>query len=584
MSSIPEAENENHMEVQQVDRLETANDPVSMNVDASNDEDCDKKDIEKNTTETKSRDQIEVGGDDKSENDSGEESVKSDESSFHPSDYENDAGYNPDKDPMDIVINATTLKEQGNAFFKDGDLVRASRSYKKGVSILKPINKENTGDDQVKSLIVTLSNNLSMVCLKQGKPKLSMDVAAKAIEIDESNAKAYYRRAMAHKKLGNFKEAKRDLKASVKIDTTNKAVVKELHALVKYTSETARKERAGAQAVFSFNNKTSVLYEDKLEAEKRKKEEEERKKKEEEERKKKRKKDWEDECVRRMAAGEDAMTYDNWDKDRVKKEKEAKKAKKQEARRLAKEDRERKRATREAAKKNFEKDSHADEDDEEDDDVLTESELAAFRGYKKTTDGKTTSYFTREQSQREKELIGDITPQRLESDSARNPVSQGSDNTTAQGKGKASAWNAGGATWEEKDATDWCTTQLEYRLKNAAVTEGSLTGVVTSIGELEGEASVAVAGGRKRYIFDYHCSKMNYEIHDKDVDQVLASGILKLPDINSGNHDSVEVEATSWTRKPSEEYIERATKCQKSLLTSVKDSVLKFVEDFNNHY
>merc|ERR1712070_1034829 len=107
-------------------------------------------------------------------------------------------------------------------------------------------------------------------------------------------------------------------------------------------------ERAAAQAVFSFNNKTSVLYEDKLEAEK--------KKKEEEERKKKRKKDWEDECVRRIAAGEDAVTYEDWDKDRKKKEKEAKKAKKQEERRLEREDRERKRAAREASKKHFEKD------------------------------------------------------------------------------------------------------------------------------------------------------------------------------------------------------------------------------------
>mmetsp|Transcript_24685 Transcript_24685/g.37510 ORF Transcript_24685/g.37510 Transcript_24685/m.37510 type:complete len:426 (-) Transcript_24685:915-2192(-) len=368
MSTIQGEDIANRMEVEEADSsntVEIANNTETMNID----KDCDKKVNEKDVIKEESKNEIGGGGenDDKSENNSSEDSVKSDESSFHPSDYENDAGYDPDKDPMEIVVNATTLKEQGNAFFKDGDLVRASRSYKKGVSILKPINKENTGDDQVKSLIVTLSNNLSMVCLKQGKPKLSMDVATKAIEIDECNAKAYYRRAMAHKKLGNFKQAKSDLKSSVKIDPNNKAVVKELHILVKYMSETARKEKAAAQAVFSFDNKSSVLYEDKLEAEKRKKEEEERKKKEEEERKKKRKKDWEDECVRRMAAGEDAITYEEWNKDRKKKEKEAKKAKKQEERRLAQESREQKRIAREAARKTYEKEANTAEDEDDDD-------------------------------------------------------------------------------------------------------------------------------------------------------------------------------------------------------------------------
>jgi len=467
------------------------------------------------------------------------------------------------------------LKEEGNKFFNIGDLVRASRSYKKGVSILKPINKENTGDGQVKTLIVTLSNNLSMVCLKQGKPKLSMDVASKAIEVDNYNMKAYYRRAMAHKKLGNFKEAKRDLKEAVKIDSTNKTVVKELHALVKYMSENAKKQKAAAEAVFSFDNKTSILYEDKLEAEKQKKEEEERKKRAKQEVLKKRKQNWEDECVKRMAAGEDAITYENWDKERKKKEKEAKKAKKEEERRTQREAQERKRAAREAARKNVETDSNTD-------DELTKSELAMFRGYKKTTDGKTTSYFTREQTEHEKKLIGDITPQRLQVKTESKTEDNG--DKTAQGKGKASAWNTGGVTWEEKNATSWCTAQLKHRLQKTIAMEGTLIGIITSVDDLNGEASVAVAGGRKRYIFDYHCDKVSFDIRNQEVDETVASGTFKLPDINSGNHDEVEVEITAWSEKATETSPEKIILCRNSLLSASRSSVLDFVGDFNSHY
>lgn len=520
-------------------------------------------------------------------NDTGKESVESDESSFHASDYENDAGFDPDKETVEMLDTATKLKEEGNTFFKNGDLVRASRAYKKGVSILKPLHKDDNDNFEVKSLMVTLSNNLSMVCLKQGKPKLSLDVASKAIEVDDTNMKAYYRRAMAHKKLGNFKEAKKDLKEAVKCDSSNNTVKKELHALAKYMSDIAKRQKAGAQAVFSFDNKTSVLYEDKLDEEKRKKEEEERKKQEEEDLKKKRKQDWEDECVKLMAAGKEAITFEVWDKARKKKEKAARKLKKQEDRAKAEEKKkedERQRVARAKAKKEDK------EEDDDDDDKLTESELAQFRGYKKTTDGKTTSYFSREQSVHEKQLIGDITPQRLDENGeisgngpARLSKAPSTNDVVSSGKGKASAWNAGGTTWEEKDATDWVNTQVQFRLMESISKEAPLIGIVKEVDSLKGEASVAVAGGKKRYIFDYHCN-LNFEIRDEDVDELVASGTLRLPDINSTNHDDFDVEMSAWTKPPADEHSEKATECRKALVKAVRVSVLDFVGDFNSHY
>lgn len=536
--------------------------------------------------------------------DSGKESVQSDESSFHASDYENDSGYDPDKDYSELLLIAQEFKDKGNDYFQtQGDLVRASRCYKKGISVLKPMLRDNdsTNNDveqteTQKSLMVTLSNNLSMLSLQQGKPKLSVDVASKAIAVDPTNAKAYYRRAMGYKKLGLLKEAKQDLKAAYTHDPTNKTVQKELHALVKYLHDSHQRQKKAAQAVFSFHKKSTCLYDDKLEEERKKKEAEELKKKEEEALLAKRKMEWEADCAQRRSAaaasGDDSpvvvLSYEEWDKERKKKEKAARKARKENERRLLAEEQEQKRKAKEekarTVKSTKSQDDQPDADD--DDDKLTESELAQFRGYKKTRDGAVTSYFTREPSEHEIKLIGDTTPQRL--DPNGDPVELNV--ATATGKGKASAWNAGGTTWEEKDATDWATTQLRFRLMESVANDDSppmLAIKITNISTLTGDASVAIASGRKRYIFYFHAD-LEFEIKhgsdDGNGDSVVGSGVLRLPDVNSGNHQDFDIDICDWKIQPSDDQLAKATELRDALVNAVRASVLKFVDDFNGHY
>jgi len=87
-------------------------------------------------------------------------------------------------DPTSLILQAVSLKEVGNNHFKSGNLTEASRSYRKGTSLLKNLNNQNTGDEQVKALLLSLQTNLSMVCLKQNKPKQSRDVATSALSVD----------------------------------------------------------------------------------------------------------------------------------------------------------------------------------------------------------------------------------------------------------------------------------------------------------------------------------------------------------------------------------------------------------------
>lgn len=79
-----------------------------------------------------------------------------------------------------------------------------------------------------------------------------------------------------------------------------------------------------------------------------------------------------------------------------------------------------------------------------------------FRGYKKTADGRTTTFFHNELDDETRALIGDIAPKKIDSSVAVN------DTTTASGE---SVWNKAG-TWEERVHTPWATNRLKELLES----------------------------------------------------------------------------------------------------------------------
>jgi len=329
------------------------------------------------------------------------------------------------------------------------------------------------------------------------------------------------------------------------------------------------------KTAFSFSKgKNSFLYEDKVEADRLKEEEKRRKKKEAEELLKKRKVQWEDECVKRMANDQPAISFEEWDKERKQKEVALKKQKRQE-------EEKKKKALK--AKREEERKKEAEEDAALDGE-LTERELSQLRGYKKTKDGRITSYFTREQTEKDKKLLANEAPKRLEGGEAALPAGPSllTPSSSNESGTTASAWNAAG-TWEERDTTEWCTSQLKSRLLASSSSEGNCVSLISEVEDLGGDASVAIAGTKRRYIFDFHCN-LKYEIRDFEVDEVVASGSLHLPDINSASHEEVEVSLSSWTKSPSSEYRTNAELCQQSLVAAVRSSVVYFVSDFNEKY
>ncbi|KAL7548270.1 hypothetical protein ACHAWF_011563, partial [Thalassiosira exigua] len=488
----------------------------------------------------------------------------------------------PPPSEEELLVQAVSHKEDGNAHFKSGDYVASARSYRRGTTVLKKVSSST--DDQVKVLLVTIQTNLSMVCYKQKKHKLSRDVASKALEVDGANVKALYRRAVAHRALGDHDAAREDLRKALKSEPNNATVKKELVAVKKVLDERKKKEKAQLQKAFSKGG-SSLLYSDMEEQEKRRAKE---RKKQEEERLQKRKKEWEDECVRRMSSDppDEAISFEDWEKEREK---------------AKKEEEERKRKEKREARKKVKAEKKEVSDDEDDDDVLTEKELAALRGYKKTSDGRTTSYFNREQSQHEKELIGCIKPKRLDSPGAASPTSASGTagpSTAPSSGGVGSAWNQSGTTWEERDTTDWCKRTLERCLLDATAAHSSQSSddatyvaVIREVKDLTGDASVALAGGKKRYIYDFHASA-EYEVLD-DGEAVVAKGTLRLPDVNSAtasNEDELDVEVSGWKKAPKaggedrRNVVDDASECRTMLVRDVRRSVLRFAEEFSKNF
>lgn len=470
---------------------------------------------------------------------------------------EDDSSPSPENAEI-LLLKAANLKEEGNALFKDGDLDKAARSYRRGISSLKKLNQMNTGDEQVRTLLCTLHTNLSTVLYKNGKYQQSADVAGQAIAIISDTVKPYYRRAVALRKLGDWDLARSDLKAALKIDPVHAACVKELQTLKKEMEVLKRTEKQAYAKAFSGGS----LYNDKEEAAKRKRREEAEQKKREEELKKQRKQTWEDECVSRMAKGEEAITFEDWDKQRIEQEKKdrdlAEAKKKEEEKRR-----------REARRKQEQEDVVEMDDDDE----LTPEECKLLRGYKKTADGRTTSYFTRELSAEETNMLGCTAPKRLDDETVSTPTGD---------NGVASKWNQAG-TWEEKDTTAYCKAQLEKRLQEASVTTEDAYDVdITKVKSLNGHSSVAVVAGKTRYIFDFE-AELKYIM--KKNDSEIATGVVKLPDINSASQDhELDVHYESWKKQPSSEHADKATELRIELTKSLMSQVAMFIQDFNQAY
>mmetsp|Transcript_5956 Transcript_5956/g.14362 ORF Transcript_5956/g.14362 Transcript_5956/m.14362 type:complete len:267 (+) Transcript_5956:1098-1898(+) len=194
----------------------------------------------------------------------------------------------------------------------------------------------------------------------------------------------------------------------------------------------------------------------------------------------------------------------------------------------------------------------ADADEDEEDDLKGVN----LRGYKKTSDGRTTSFFNNELDEKAKALIGDITPQAIKpSEAAAAP---------AGAAGGGSAWNSAG-TFEAKNKTEWASEKLEQMLVGVEVSlpEGMGAIKVHALKDLTGDAEVTTMRNKKKYLFDFEFTlEWRGEIKDigpckgtlKYVNSRILGHVIKFYTWNTSGHHRLPTQRLAHpTTQPSDD-------------------------------
>lgn len=122
-----------------------------------------------------------------------------------------------------------TAKEKGNEFFRLNRIGDAIEAYTTGIEV-----------DPNNSQCYVLYANRAMCYLRQERWALAEKDATTSAAMNSAYPKAYFRRAMARKNLGNLKEARLDLEAVLALAPTDDSAKSELAAV----TEMIQRERA----------------------------------------------------------------------------------------------------------------------------------------------------------------------------------------------------------------------------------------------------------------------------------------------------------------------------------------------------
>lgn len=196
------------------------------------------------------------------------------------------------------------------------------------------------------------------------------------------------------------------------------------------------------------------------------------------------------------------------------------------------------------------------------------SEEAKLRGYKKTADGKTTSYFHTDIDDEAKRLIAEAgfgKPQKLD------PTALEAEKKPATG----SAWNTAG-TFEEKNFTKWFQDKVRAGIPSDTLVDlpNELPCIQLTLDSVYGDANIACTRGKVKYIHDISCDiKWKFETQDGK----KGEGTAKFENDGDGDYDIV-VEVDSKTHSQVRSIVTQFVKSSASGMQPFVLDVLKKAE------
>nr|XP_010926682.1 70 kDa peptidyl-prolyl isomerase [Elaeis guineensis] len=134
-------------------------------------------------------------------------------------------------------------KQEGNAVFKVGKYIRASKRYEKGAKFIEYDSSFSDEEKrQSKVLKITFNLNNAACKLKLKDYKQAEKLCTKVLQLNSSNVKALYGRAQAYIQLADLDLAERDIKKALEIDPDNRDVKLEYKTLKEKVREYNKKE------------------------------------------------------------------------------------------------------------------------------------------------------------------------------------------------------------------------------------------------------------------------------------------------------------------------------------------------------
>ncbi|XP_024024201.1 peptidyl-prolyl cis-trans isomerase FKBP62 isoform X2 [Morus notabilis] len=172
-----------------------------------------------------------------------------------------------EKESWDMVAEekveaAGKKKEEGNALFKAGKYLRASKRYEKAVKYIEyDTNFREEEKKQAKALKVACNLNNAACKLKLKDYKEAEKLCTKVLEAESRNVKALYRRAQAYIQLADLDLAEFDIKKALEIDPNNMNVKLEYKTLKEKMREYNKKDAKFYGNMFAKMSKNAAAKE-----------------------------------------------------------------------------------------------------------------------------------------------------------------------------------------------------------------------------------------------------------------------------------------------------------------------------------
>jgi len=140
---------------------------------------------------------------------------------------------------------ALALKNDGNELFKSKIFADARDIYSRAIRFIG----DDTGDD-IDELKFSIYNNLSLMHIKLKEFGKAIEVAEKAIEINFTNVKIWFRKAQAEYGVHNYDQALLDLKEALNLDANNEEVIAEMKRVKEKIKEQNEKDKKVYTSMF----------------------------------------------------------------------------------------------------------------------------------------------------------------------------------------------------------------------------------------------------------------------------------------------------------------------------------------------